>query len=96
MVPDGWAKNTPPEIYDGCYLLPDAIPIWEMFERLSRGRDVGAMGGAHPLKWRDVHEAARGVRCALKREHVELALEQLDGMFLRWVNERSSDIRGSD
>lgn len=93
---DDWRHKTPPVVLDGCFVVPGALPIWQMFERLSRRRQFNFNGDPIPFLFRDVIDAAERCICDLPKTDVEELLEFLDGLFLEWYAARDDSSRRLD
>lgn len=82
---DAWRKRTPSEILYGCFVLEPAAPIWSMFRRLSRGRNLTLTGHPCPLNYRDIYDASRRVHSEIDPDTVEQILTDLDDLFFELV-----------
>lgn len=80
-----WGERTPRVIWDGCFLYPDAVPIWLSFQRLCRGRNYAQTGHPLPLKYRDIRDEAARHACRLDVEQLEVLLEALDDIVLAFA-----------
>lgn len=69
-------------ISDGAHVLPAAVPIWNAFSRLSRGRDYTAMGVPLPLRWRDILDASAKYCKGFDSTFAEDMLATMDDIYL--------------
>jgi hypothetical protein len=76
-----WHPRTPLELRDGATLWFGCVPIWNAFNRLSRGRDYTSMGGPLPIKYRDLMDEVRRIKWR-DDEEAESLIVAIDDVFL--------------
>ena len=82
MSPSGWRDKTPAVVRDGFFILPPAMPVWQMFCRLSRGRNYTMHGAPLPLAYADVWNASERCKCELPADVLESLFIELDDILL--------------
>lgn len=88
-------ERVPPEVREGFYVLPGALPVWRAFKRLSRGRPISFMGAPLPLAYRDIRDEAARCTCELNSHVVEDILTELDDLFLELCAANADIQRGN-
>lgn len=75
----------------GSWLYGPLVPVWNSFQRLSRGRPYTGMGHPLPIPYRDIADELR--RCSWPyKTQLERWLLLLDSEFLELANEKAEEV----